>query len=365
MNHLSISVIITAYNLERFISASLGSLSCQTRQPEQVLVVDDASTDGTVAIVESLVAKHPTWQLISLEKNSGVMNATLRGIEEARGDVICFLDGDDIWEPRKLEVVALSFSEQPNLLLLSHGYRVIDGTDAVIEEDSADQAFMRSSWSNLNSQSIDSIVRESVLTYGGRVWLGSAWSIRNSRAALDRFIQDTRLREDVTSLYQDHPLAVALALQKDAVLGWVPDKLMRYRIHGKNTSSDRSSLDRAISTIRKARNTRAYTWKLVRECGRFKEFELMQAAKFREISLLHHLYSSRFRAALRDYLHCFFRIWGFKIAMKEFVRFITCLILGPEQFLRLAAKLASFVAATRKELRQLGGVRSVSKTGSR
>jgi len=95
----TVSVVIPCYNAAPFLRETLDSALNQTHPPLEVIVVDDASTDDSAAIAESY---GPPVQLIRQE-NQGESVARNRGIEEAKGDWIAFLDADDIWTPIKLK----------------------------------------------------------------------------------------------------------------------------------------------------------------------------------------------------------------------------------------------------------------------
>lgn len=94
-----VSVIIPAYNSERYIADSLQSALDQTFRDYEVIVVDDGSTDGTKARV--LAAKGPIKYIH--QPNQGPAAARNTGIGVARGELICFLDADDLWTPTKLQ----------------------------------------------------------------------------------------------------------------------------------------------------------------------------------------------------------------------------------------------------------------------
>jgi len=114
------------YNHARYVAGALRAHLEQTVPPLEILVVDDASTDDSCAVVERLAATHPGLRLIRLPHNGGVNAAMNRGLREARGDYVCFSAADDLtgreFAERSLEPLArystagLCFSEEAVLL---------------------------------------------------------------------------------------------------------------------------------------------------------------------------------------------------------------------------------------------------------
>lgn len=106
----SISVIVPTFNSARFIGEALDSILAQTLQPEQILVVDDGSTDNTAEVVGRY--KHRRIQYIR-QAHAGVASARNAGLDAARGEYIAFLDADDRWRPIFLEMMHAYLSENP------------------------------------------------------------------------------------------------------------------------------------------------------------------------------------------------------------------------------------------------------------
>lgn len=102
-NEPLVSVVTPAYNAERFISETIESVLAQTYSNWEMIIVDDASTDRTIEIVQSYVNKDHRIKLHQLEKNSGSGVARNRAMDLAKGRFIAFLDSDDLWMPEKLE----------------------------------------------------------------------------------------------------------------------------------------------------------------------------------------------------------------------------------------------------------------------
>lgn len=95
---LRISCIIPAFNAERYIDRSLHSVLEQSLPPDEIIVVDDGSSDATP---EKLASYGDKLRVVRQE-NAGPAAARNRGIEAARGEFICFQDADDEWQPEKL-----------------------------------------------------------------------------------------------------------------------------------------------------------------------------------------------------------------------------------------------------------------------
>lgn len=98
-----VSVVMPSYNSERFIAESIKSVQSQTYDDWELLIVDDCSTDGTVAVAEAIAKDDPRIHVFSNEHNSGAACSRNRALREAKGDWVAFLDSDDLWEPDKLE----------------------------------------------------------------------------------------------------------------------------------------------------------------------------------------------------------------------------------------------------------------------
>jgi glycosyltransferase involved in cell wall biosynthesis len=95
---VSVSAIIPAFNASSFISETIDSVACQTFHDVEIIVVDDGSSDKTV----SYVRKFGKAVKLITQSNEGPSEARNRGVHEAAGEFVAFLDADDVWEPEKL-----------------------------------------------------------------------------------------------------------------------------------------------------------------------------------------------------------------------------------------------------------------------
>jgi glycosyltransferase involved in cell wall biosynthesis len=111
---VAVTVIIPAYNAAQYLSKTLESVLAQTFTDFEVLIIDDGSTDNTAEIAH-LYAQHDCRLSYFSQANQGVSASRNKGIEMAKGDLIAFLDADDLWSPNKLETHVKHFDSFLNL----------------------------------------------------------------------------------------------------------------------------------------------------------------------------------------------------------------------------------------------------------
>ncbi len=125
-----VSVIMPAYNAEKYISKSIQSVLEQTYQNWQLIIVNDGSKDDTSSIIKCFDDKR--IRLIEQE-NSGVSKARNTGIEYSDGEYIAFLDSDDIWLDKKLEVQVNFMLNNLNIVLSYMDYSSFVDDDKVVK----------------------------------------------------------------------------------------------------------------------------------------------------------------------------------------------------------------------------------------
>lgn len=124
MKSIRFSVIIPAYNAAATIEAAIQSCLSQSLLPLEIIVVDDASTDDTAAVVRSINSER--LHLIILDKNSGPSVARNHGMDAARGDYYAFLDADDVWSANKLFEIDTILRERPEIEFVAHPFKLQD-----------------------------------------------------------------------------------------------------------------------------------------------------------------------------------------------------------------------------------------------
>src|SRR5215204_4807622 len=94
-----VSVIIPNYNYAQYLTQTLDSVLSQTYPHVEIIVVDDGSTDGSQEVLRNYTDRVTWFQ----QRREGVSVARNRGVQESHGQLIAFLDADDVWLPAKLE----------------------------------------------------------------------------------------------------------------------------------------------------------------------------------------------------------------------------------------------------------------------
>lgn len=129
-----VSVIMPAYNMERFVAPAIRSVQQQTVEDWELLVIDDGSQDRTCQIVEELAAEDSRIRFLRNEVNMGVARTRNRGFDLCRGSYVALLDSDDVWLPRKLEnQLALARNTGADIIYCS--YTMTDEQDNQVCED--------------------------------------------------------------------------------------------------------------------------------------------------------------------------------------------------------------------------------------
>ena len=103
MEKEKVSIIVPMYNAEKFIGKAIETVLSQTYENWEMLIMNDVSTDNSLAVVNKFVKKDDRIKVVNTEKNMGVVKGRNHLIDLARGKYIAFLDADDYWHSEKLE----------------------------------------------------------------------------------------------------------------------------------------------------------------------------------------------------------------------------------------------------------------------
>ena len=119
------SVVLSSYNGEEYIEEQLQSILDQTLKPDEVLIVDDGSTDSTVTLVRSFISKNQlagSWMLSVNKENKGWRRNFMDSFHKASGDVIFSCDQDDIWDKEKIKKMVQCFEDNPDMEVLASNF---------------------------------------------------------------------------------------------------------------------------------------------------------------------------------------------------------------------------------------------------
>jgi len=122
----SVSAVVPCFRCADTIAAAVASIAAQTLLPAEVLLIDDCSGDNTLETLHALAAEYPPgWiKIIALPANGGPSRARNAGWARATRDYLAFLDADDTWVPRKIELQTQALAADPKIALIAHRVKV-------------------------------------------------------------------------------------------------------------------------------------------------------------------------------------------------------------------------------------------------
>jgi len=219
-----VSVVIPTYNCDLYISEAIDSVLEQTFLDYEIIIVDNSSTDRTVEFIESY--NDSRIQLIGCQNNGVIAKSRNVGISISQGEFIAFLDGDDLWSPRKLEICIPLLSGVFDLVY--HGERWFDnqGNSRSVKYRAED----RSSYSKL-------------LAKGNNI---STSSVVVKKSVLERVGGFSENPEYISA--EDYDLWMRLAMD-GASFKYVDQMLGGYRIHALNTIKQEEIHERAMIAV--------------------------------------------------------------------------------------------------------------------
>jgi glycosyltransferase involved in cell wall biosynthesis len=223
MNEPRLSVVLCTYNGEAFLAAQLDSLLAQTRLPDEIVVSDDASTDGTWDMLQAFARRAARLGVAVRasrhERNRGFVQNFSEALQHAGGDLVFLCDQDDEWLPEKIALMAGRFREDPSLWLLCSDARLVgaDGKDLHASLFDALELKPRERLALHEGRAFEVLLRRSMVT--------------GATAAFRRQLPELALPVGENWIHDEWLAIVAAALGKvDAV----EQELIRYRQHGGN-----------------------------------------------------------------------------------------------------------------------------------
>lgn len=127
---MRISVIVPVHNAEAYLAQTVGSALDQSVPPLEILLIDDGSTDGSLALAQRLAAGAPDRIRVWSQAQSGAAATRNRGADLASGDALMFLDADDLMAPDTLAALATALESQPGAAIAACPWRRLDKVGA-------------------------------------------------------------------------------------------------------------------------------------------------------------------------------------------------------------------------------------------
>src|SRR5436190_14977753 len=238
---MSVSAVVPAYNSGERVAEAIESIYAQTVLPDEVIVVDDGSTDETPAVIRRFEGR-PGFRSIRKE-NGGEASARNAGVELATGEFIAFLDHDDLWRPQKLKRQLETFDPSWGM-----SFTWLEWTSTPIGTPSQYRRY--DSWDP------DPQVVLRLLESSCAIGPPSAALIRR-----DALLEVGRF-EQVRPFGDDWLMWLRLAKAGNRI-GYLPEPLTVYRWHGENLSNDESgaSFDAACAVFDRYGDRRLRAWR--------------------------------------------------------------------------------------------------------
>ena len=226
--HPVVTVIMPSHNSERFIEESIDSVINQTFEEWELIVIDDASTDGTLHLLEEHRRKDERIRIVPQEKNQGPAHARNVGLSQARGDFVAFLDSDDVWHPHKTA---------KQIAAMHYHHADISYTAYIRRRDGASGTVVNVP----PSVSYRTMLRRNLIGCSSGI-------VRQSTCGMVRMPDIARR--------QDHGYWLSLLRDGSRTTVGIREPLMWYRVHGDSLSDNKFVAAR-------------YSWKLLREVEGF------------------------------------------------------------------------------------------------
>ncbi|MEH2163998.1 MAG: glycosyltransferase family 2 protein [Nostoc sp.] len=218
------SCLINNYNYAGFLSEAIESALNQTVEFDEIIIVDDASTDHSAEVIAKFIQKNNVKYILK-QKNQGQLSSFNEGFLAATGDILFFLDADDIYEPEYLETALNFYDRRSECDFIFCAYKKFGAIEGIFQTDVVDLDLGYS------------VIR----TFYTGEWIGSITSTLSIRREIISkflpipYIEDWRVRADDCLVWG--------ASLVGAKKFYISKPLVRYRIHQNNQFHNKKSID--------------------------------------------------------------------------------------------------------------------------
>lgn len=232
---MTVSVVMATYNGENFIEEQLSSILNQSRKVDEIVIVDDASSDKTVSIIETFAetleaeygnakAENASTKvkLIVHPVNAGYKNTFLEAVSLCTGDVIFLSDQDDFWEKDKVKTMISLMEKQPEILVMNTNYTLMDQEGNSLEEG------IKNGRRTKYKSNLTRVGTKAIMAYN--LSMGCTMAFR--KEIKEMLLKDM---DFLQKSYLPHDWMVNLYGSMKQGLFYLNKPLIRYRLHGNNT----------------------------------------------------------------------------------------------------------------------------------
>ena len=211
---------MATYNGQEYLSEQLESILRQTKKVDEIVIVDDCSTDGTVEMIHEYMRKYPQSNIrfFANETNLGYKKNFYKAMSLCEGDIIFLCDQDDIWKENKVDILNGLLESNSDMGLVSSSFIQIDGDGEEVSSNKS--AYMR----KMDEGNLYSVPLEDLIFHNASQ--GCAMAFRKE-------VRDLYMKHFVDELPHDWALNVIAAMDKKCY--YLNSPMFFYRIHDKNT----------------------------------------------------------------------------------------------------------------------------------
>lgn len=238
---MTVSVIIPAYNSAAFIRETLDSVAYQSRLPDEVIIVDDGSSDDTYQVITEWKSNHKNITVKILQQNNqGVSAARNLGINTASKDLIAFLDSDDLWLSDHLETLIKSFELVPDCILAFADMTNFNRNKVVTISFLADKPVIKLPYKSIDNFNVITDSLWNTLINGSYIPTCASMVKRNAALRIGGFDHTLKTSEDRHFF---------LKLSRLGKVGYFNRVIAWRRLHDENLTHDKNNVDVARNGI--------------------------------------------------------------------------------------------------------------------
>jgi glycosyltransferase involved in cell wall biosynthesis len=237
---ITIALVVPNHNHGRYLPECLSSIAKQTRQPDEVLIIDDGSSDDSVAVISRFLEGRTTWRLIKHPERRGVVKRLNEGLAEVKSTWVTLFGADDFLNPKYVELTGQMAAQYPAAGLVCGCVEIFGSSGG---RKIRPPILPRTTGGYVSPEGFRGLLR-----IGDNYFVGAATLYRRQA-----FVEIGGLDEQLGSICDSF---AARQIAARYGFGFIPEVLGYWRMHGSNfsvsTVTDPQALDRGIEAVRTA-----------------------------------------------------------------------------------------------------------------